>query len=124
MENWHSSISIKVKSETASSEEFRVINDLNETPVGLTLDEGGQCEMILTPVPPTSVTPAIAVKKMRLGPSQSMLSVPNGICTKANQLSESRVGKRTSTLGLTLLWPKKHESSPNPVLISILLLMF
>ncbi|KAG5243234.1 bZIP transcription factor family protein [Salix suchowensis] len=62
MENWHSSISIKVKSETASSEEFRVINDLNETPVGLTLDEGGQCEMILTPVPPTSVTPAIAVK--------------------------------------------------------------
>uniref|UniRef100_A0A6N2K6S3 BZIP domain-containing protein n=1 Tax=Salix viminalis TaxID=40686 RepID=A0A6N2K6S3_SALVM len=85
MENWHSSISIKVKSETASSEEFRVINDLNETPVGLTLDEGGQCEMILTPVPPTSVTPAIAVKN-EAGPKSEYAFGANGICTKANQL--------------------------------------
>ncbi|KAF9680156.1 hypothetical protein SADUNF_Sadunf06G0091800 [Salix dunnii] len=91
MENWHSSISIKVKSETASSAEFRVINDLNETPVGLNLDGGGQCEgshpkeMILTPVPPTSVTPAIAVKN-EAGPKSDHAFGANGICTKVNQL--------------------------------------
>lgn len=91
MENRHSSLSIIVKSETTSSEEVRVINDLNETPVGFTLYGGGQCEgthpkeMILTPVPPTSVTPAVAVKN-EAGQKSEHAFGANGICTKASQL--------------------------------------
>lgn len=91
MENRHSSLSIIVKSETTSSEEVRVINDLNETPVGFTLYGGGQCEgthpkeMILTPVPPTSVTPAVAVKNEAGQKSEYALGA-HGICAKASQL--------------------------------------
>ncbi|CAK7343410.1 unnamed protein product [Dovyalis caffra] len=91
MENRHSSLSIKVKSETASSAEGRVINDLNETPVGFTRDGGGQCEgphpkeMIPTSLPLTSVTPTIAVKD-EPGPKSEYAFGANGICTKASHL--------------------------------------
>jgi hypothetical protein len=41
--------------------------------------------MILTPVPPTSVTPAVAVKN-EAGQKSEHAFGANGICTKASQL--------------------------------------
>lgn len=99
MENKPSSLPAKVKSEAASSTEFSIVNDLNETPEAFTLNGGSQCagphpkeiagphpkEMALTPIPLSHVTPTIAVKNEMVPQSRYAPSI-NGICTKASQL--------------------------------------
>ncbi|KDP42718.1 hypothetical protein JCGZ_23658 [Jatropha curcas] len=91
MENQLFSLPKKVKSEVAGSTEVRVINDLNETPVGFPPDGGGQCggphldETALTPLLFSTVIPAVAGKNEN-GSQLELVSHTNGICTKPSQL--------------------------------------
>lgn len=87
MENKDYSLPVKVKPEAPPLTEVRVINDLNETPTGLSPDEGGECadphaqEMIFASAGLNSAVPALPVK------NESGFS--SGIFAKASRLVNS-----------------------------------
>ncbi|KAJ4850694.1 hypothetical protein Tsubulata_005801 [Turnera subulata] len=93
-----SSLPVRVKSETTSLVEHRIINDLNETPAGFSLDGDGQSagpqpkEMTFAPLPPSSISHKVGVKN-ESGPEYSNCS-PNDVCAKASRGDTCLLGKR------------------------------
>ncbi|KAJ9184447.1 hypothetical protein P3X46_004173 [Hevea brasiliensis] len=84
----------KVKLEATGSTEVRVINDLNETPVGFPPDGGGRClgshskETTTSPV----MVGSVAVKNEN-GLQSEFFPHVDGICTKSRQLISAFPGK-------------------------------
>ncbi|XP_065855714.1 uncharacterized protein [Euphorbia lathyris] len=96
MENQLSSLPEEVKAEATTSAKVRVINDLNEIPLGFPPDGGGQCAGYHSKGTTLSLVKPTAAIKDEIEIDTEFIPYPHGFCSKPRQLMNALPGSRDS----------------------------